>query len=219
MSTPVDAHGDGEVGKVHITLHQAACELGPVGLLEGTTLSLGEVFLKCLLQAQTLFPEATVEDDREENNDDDKDTQHAAPVNGVTENVAEEGCTHQNAQQLHRHQRGTVEVVVCPQCLELFAAVAFHHQGMQEGREKHNGQNGNGNLVPGIRQQTFNERLGELEHKDDDGIAKHTVDDDDEAYLLQVCAPMALLTYNIRSAAGKVLQRVLPANGQTALHD
>ena len=77
--------------------------------------------------------------DEREDGDDHEDTQRAAPVDGVAEDVAEDGGSHHDAQQLNGDQRGTVKVVVGPQCQEFRAVITLHHQGTKEGGKEHDG--------------------------------------------------------------------------------
>ena len=162
LARPRHTHRNQEVGEVDIALHQTARELRTIGAFCRLAFTKRQVLGEGLLQTQTLPFQRPVGDDEQHYHHDGDDAKGTAPVEGVTDDVADEEDTDGETQQLQGDERSVVDSAVAPQRLEGVAVVLFHHQRPQERSQNGEGDNRHHYVLPKLWKESVDDGLHEV---------------------------------------------------------
>ena len=198
-----------EVGQVEVALKQVV----------GEALVDGGLPLLFLLAGAEVAEEAPLDEDGvllEPLGGDHEQDEDAADGQGEARRRAhqaghgdhqDEGREH-DAHHDERDERAAVELVVAPELLELLGVVLLHHDGPQQGGDEEQAEAQREQVALDAGGVGLDERMGHLQHQEDDDQRDGRVGGDDAQQGFQQAAPGALLADGGR--AGGVFGQPLP---------
>ena len=110
--------------------------------------ALGEVLVESLRNLFATFLETRREDDAEDNGHNDEDAEHASPMDGTAEDVADESGTDDKAQQLEGQELNSAGAAAVPKGNDVFTLTSVTHQGPKERCTDDDGEQGRYDVCP-----------------------------------------------------------------------